>query len=238
MLTYHLLKKTVVLTIIFAILNTLFVIALMRARVSLRLQPKISRKIYHICIFTAAWFIQTFFGFYALTVFATVVLLMAFDMLIIKKDRSLIRSMSTTYLLPLKKTTKQHILAPFIMTALGGLLTNIFFPLYAPVGYLVVGWGDAAGSIIGQKFGKYPISLKLFGKFKIKKTIEGSLGVYVFSALAMIVGLPFLHVPFLYAILAAIFFSLVITIVEIISPLHSDNLTIQLVVAFMLWCIF
>jgi phytol kinase len=209
----------------------------MRVRVQFRLDPKISRKIYHIFIFTAAWFIQTFFGFYALVIFASIILLMAFDMLFIKKDKSLMLSMSATATHFFSKNTR-HITVPFFMTALGGILTNIFFASFAPIGYLVAGWGDAAGGIVGQNFGKYHYSFKLLGKYKVKKTIEGSIGVYIFSVLAIMIGLHFLGITFLTAFLAAIFFGLIITLVEAISPLHSDNLTIQLVTGLLLWIVF
>jgi phytol kinase len=209
----------------------------MRVRVRFRLHPKTSRKIYHIFIFTAAWFIQTFFGFYALIIFAGIVLLMAFDMLFIKKDKSLMLSMSATATHFFSKTTK-HITVPFFMTALGGILTNIFFAPYAPLGYLVAGWGDAAGGIIGKNIGKHFYSIKLFGKYKVKKTIEGSMGVYIFSVLAIMIGLHFLGITFLTAFLVAIFFGLIITLVEAVSPLHSDNLTIQLITALLLWIAF
>jgi len=211
---------------------------LMRIRVRFRLDPKTSRKIYHIFIFTAAWFIQTFLGFYALTIFASIILLMAFDMLFIKKDKSLILSMSATATHFFGKTKNRHIIVPFCMTALGGILNNIFFATYAPIGYLVAGWGDAAGSIIGKNIGKHFYSFKLLGKYKVKKSIEGSIGVYIFSVLAIFVGLHFFGISTLLALLAAIFFSLVITLVEAISPIYSDNLTIQLITGLMLWMMF
>lgn len=238
MLTYQLITKTIILAITFAILNALFVVILMRIRVRFRLDPKTSRKIYHIFIFTAAWFIQTFFGFYALAIFASIILLMAFDMLFIKKDKSLILSMSATSTHFFGKTKNRHIIVPFCMTALGGILNNIFFVAFAPIGYLVAGWGDAAGSIIGKKHGKHFYSFKLLGKYKVKKSIEGSIGVYIFSVLAILVGLHFLGVAFLFSLITAIFFGLVITLVEAISPLYSDNLTIQLITGLMLWVIF
>ena len=238
MLTYALLTKIILASIIFALLNTLFVAALMRIRVRFRLPPKTSRKIYHIFIFTAAWFIQTFLGFIALAVFAGIILLMAFDMLFIRKDKSLMLSMSATPTHFFRKTKNWHIIVPFCMTALGGILTNIFFTPFAPIGYLVVGWGDAAGSLIGKNIGKHPYTINLFGKYKTEKTIEGSIGVYIFSALAILVGLLFLGFAFSYALLAAIFLGLIITLIEAISPLYSDNFTIQLITALMLWLVF
>lgn len=238
MLTYQLLTKTIILTSIFAILNILFVVILMRIRVHFRLNPKTSRKIYHIFIFTAAWFIQTFFGFYMLVILAGVILLMAFDMLFIKKDKSLILSMSATSTHFFGKTKNWHMTVPFCMTALGGIFTNTLFMPFAPIGYLVAGWGDAAGNIAGQKFGKHFYSLKFLGKYRVEKTIEGSIGVYIFSVLAIVIGLSFFGISFLFSLLIAIFAGLIITLVEAMSPLYSDNLTIQLITALLLWMVF
>src|SRR4029434_8658254 len=48
------------------------------------------------------------------------------------------------------------ILVPLLMTALGGILANLFFGAFAIIGYLVGGWGDAGGDPVGHAFGRPP----------------------------------------------------------------------------------
>ncbi|MHA1560574.1 MAG: diacylglycerol/polyprenol kinase family protein [Promethearchaeota archaeon] len=101
--------------------------------------------------------------------------------------------------------------------------------------------GDGFADIIGRKYG----GEKKFGLFGAEKTIAGTiamfLGSFIFSfgLLAIFsIGIPDFNLVQL--ILPIVIISLVVTIVEALSPPNSDNLTIPIVVViiivvFALW---
>ena len=88
-------------------------------------------------------------------------------------------------------------------------------------------FGDGLGGLIGSRYGRL--------KYKIPwvkvKTIEGSTTIFVISFLAIIIAQliynPSGGINYVVALVGAIF----TTIIEAISPYHSDNLTIPLLLA-------
>ncbi|PMB74477.1 hypothetical protein C0195_02530 [Candidatus Bathyarchaeota archaeon] len=88
-------------------------------------------------------------------------------------------------------------------------------------------YGDAFASLIGEKYGKR--------KYKLltNKSLEGSVAMFVFSFLSLAVSLIFFSMlyPFslLDKILVAAMVALVATVVEGISPMGFDNLTVPAV---------
>ncbi|MGQ4892051.1 MAG: diacylglycerol/polyprenol kinase family protein [Candidatus Njordarchaeia archaeon] len=88
-------------------------------------------------------------------------------------------------------------------------------------------FGDGLGGLIGSRYGRL--------KYKIPwvkvKTIEGSTTVFIIAFLAIVVGQMIFNqgapIDYLIALVGALF----TTIIEAISPYHSDNLTIPLLLA-------
>lgn len=89
------------------------------------------------------------------------------------------------------------------------------------LGILIMGYGDGFAAIIGQNFGKH--------KFKIlnkNKSIEGSLTMFLFSFMVSII---ILHIFYPVNILLFSFIlAFLSTILELLSPLGLDNLTVPL----------
>ncbi|MHA1207435.1 MAG: diacylglycerol/polyprenol kinase family protein, partial [Candidatus Hodarchaeales archaeon] len=99
----------------------------------------------------------------------------------------------------------------------------------------IVGWGDGIAPYIGKKYGKR--TYKTFGR---EKTLEGSLGFFVFAVLGSLffwiflgflgaIDPPVLHNPgveLLEILIVILLCSFVATIVEALSPSDIDNLLI------------
>jgi phytol kinase len=108
-----------------------------------------------------------------------------------------------------------------------GMLTAWFWdwqlPQYCAIGILVMAWGDGMAAVIGQNWGKHPY--QLFGN---KKSWEGSLAMALFSfvvtSLILCLTEGNMGTNLLISLIVAIF----ATILETISKLGIDNLTIPL----------
>ncbi|MHA1614166.1 MAG: hypothetical protein ACTSW7_03575 [Candidatus Thorarchaeota archaeon] len=97
---------------------------------------------------------------------------------------------------------------------------------------LAVAWGDAAGEAIGRPFGG-----KLFKRKYRDKSIEGSLGVMVFTTLAVVASLIVYSpdtciVCFLPQILIV---AICVTLAELLSIGWTDNFFIPMVTAVAMW---
>ncbi len=87
------------------------------------------------------------------------------------------------------------ILTPFHSTALAGLMSLLLVGDLAVVGYLVCGWGDAAGEVVGKSSGKHKYSPPLSSDKAETKSLEGSLAVFLVGSVGALVALSLLNVP-------------------------------------------
>ena len=98
-------------------------------------------------------------------------------------------------------------------------------------GIMAMTWGDAFSAIIGRRFGKH--SYKLSGS---KRTIEGSLAGFFFTLVSVAITLYILSpMSILLVIIGALIAAIVGTLLEAVSPLGTDNLTIPIGVALALF---
>ncbi len=107
-----------------------------------------------------------------------------------------------------------------------GVLAYSFWldtPQYCVLGVLVMTWGDGLAAIIGRKFGKHPYQV-----FGMSKSIEGSLTM---------IGVSFLVSFFIFLAtfghdwkiwLISLSVAIVATVLELISKIGLDNLTVPL----------
>jgi len=123
-----------------------------------------------------------------------------------------------------------------------GSLGTIYFPIafgavvyyYWPQPVLMVAsmmpltWGDSMASIVGQRYGHYHYSI-----WKRTRSLEGSVAMlfwsWVTTSLALLVMPYLLDKPLIDWMLALIYggiVAIVATVVEALSPLGLDNLTI------------
>ena len=88
-------------------------------------------------------------------------------------------------------------------------------------------FGDGLGGLIGSRYGKHKYKLP----WVKEKSIEGSLTIFFVALLvitiAQLIYPPSIGVTFLLSLVGAV----LVTVIEAISPYHSDNLTIPLIMA-------
>ena len=124
------------------------------------------------------------------------------------------------------------IIVPLVTTALGGIATNSFFAIYAYVGYLVCGWGDAVGEPVGSRWGKHRYRVPSLAGVKAERSIEGSTAVFLSGSIAASIGLLTaggLLMPTAVAVGFAC--GLAGAIVEAVSTHGLDNFTTQVAAA-------
>lgn len=99
------------------------------------------------------------------------------------------------------------------------------------MGILTMSYGDGLASLIGLRYGK-----RKYLVFKDTKSYVGSLAMFVFTFLLLIIALMFYAVTLAPLVVAYLFcIAGVATIVEGITPLGLDNLSVPFAVALMYW---
>jgi len=122
---------------------------------------------------------------------------------------------------------KLYVIVPFVATAIAGIIDNSLVPRFAVVGYLVSGWGDAAGEPVGVRWGRHKYKVSALYGVSCTRSIEGSIGVFVASAVGATIALIIAAIPFPIAIPIALAAAGAATLVEAVSSHGLDNLTVQ-----------
>ncbi|HKJ68461.1 MAG TPA: hypothetical protein VKA68_10935 [bacterium] len=123
------------------------------------------------------------------------------------------------------------ILVPLFTTALGGVTSNILFPHFAHVGYLVSGWGDAIAEPVGRKWGSHSYNVPSLAGVPAIRTIEGSISVFIVGTIAAFLALWVIDIPWILALQAAALCGVIATGIESVSTHGIDNFTVQVAVA-------
>lgn len=102
----------------------------------------------------------------------------------------------------------------------------------AMAGIMAMTWGDAFSAIIGKRFGKH--SYTIVGRSK--RTLEGSLAGFVFTFVSVLITLLILSpLSFSLALVGALVAAITGTLLEAVSPGGTDNLTVPIGVAIVLF---
>jgi len=113
-----------------------------------------------------------------------------------------------------------------IYLPLGVAVTALFFlPQNVQAfqfGIFIMGISDAIGGLVGEKFGKHPLSI--FGN---KKTVEGSLAFFVVSLVLTAIFVPLISYKL-------IFVTVILTLVELCFVYGLDNLVLPIVGAYLI----
>ena len=122
------------------------------------------------------------------------------------------------------------IVVPYLTTAAGGLISNIFFGPSAIMGYALCGAADAIAEPVGVRFGKHKYKVPSLKKVKIaERSLEGSFSVFLVSLVLSFLFFVYLYqFPLATALIASLVLSVVLALVEAVSFHGSDNLTIQI----------
>jgi phytol kinase len=184
-----------------------------------------SRKMFHFIIFTLAAIVGLTAGFQAVQVFGAAIGVVVMWAVVRGEKNPLFRAVARPTDAPYEK---YYIVIPFLMTAAGGMLSNILFGKLAVVGYAVTGWGDAVGEPVGTRWGNHRYRVPTLTGIKCYRSLEGSLAVFIASlgGSFIVLYLGFL-LPLNICFIAALTVSLVATFVEAITFHSLDNLTLQ-----------
>lgn len=185
-----------------------------------------SRKIFHFLIFTLAGAIGAGGGFEAVQVFGAAIGVVVGYAVLQGYGSRLFAALARPSDAPYERF---YIITPFLMTALGGMASNILFGQFAIIGYIATGWGDAAGEPAGTRWGKHKYRIPALRGLYVCRSIEGSIAVFLASFIGCAIILYGQFVIPAWTILATSFvISLVTTAVEAVSYHSLDNLTIQI----------
>ena len=197
-------------------------------RCSRNVRTAYTRKIFHFTIFTMATIVHLVWGLPGVTVLGII----TSSIVLYGVSRG---SGFPFYEALARPADAPHrtmfIIVPLITTIVGGVVTNTFFPVYAYIGYLVCGWGDAVGEPVGSRWGRHKYRVPSMSGVKATRSLEGSFAVFVASATAAIAGFYAYGRPPEHAILVGVACGLAGAIVEAVSTHGLDNLTTQVAAA-------
>lgn len=190
-----------------------------------QLKTSYTRKIFHLLIFSFAGFLQIFYGLSAVIILGITVSLLVLFTVYKGTGFAFYESLA-------RPSDRPHrtlfILIPLATTALGGVLSNIFFLQFASIGYFVGGFGDAAGEPAGARFGRHWYKVPSLAGVPAKRSLEGSAAVFICSVISGLFGFMLLGYPVTTSLSYAFICALAATLVEAFSSHGLDNLTIQL----------
>ncbi len=199
-----------------------------------RLPTAYSRKIFHFIIFMIAAGYQLYAGLSAVIILGSLVALGIIILVVWFED-------SMFYVALARPDDQPHatffIIVPLLTTAGGGIITNLFFPAFAYMGYLISGCADAIAEPVGQRWGNHPYRVPSLLGVPAKRTWEGSMAVALTAAMLTLIGVGTVK-----GTTRLLFATGVVmggtTLVEAISHHGLDNLTVQVVVAGILAAIY
>lgn len=125
-----------------------------------------------------------------------------------------------------------YIVVPYVATLIGGITINVYFAGGAIVGYLCAGIGDAIAEPVGTRWGKHPYRAWTLTGIAANRTLEGSAAVFVGSTLAILLAwaaVGTIPTTWYWALPLA----LAATAIEAISPHGWDNLSMQVLPAWL-----
>jgi len=193
----------------------------------------LQRKVFHVGIFTGALPAQYFMGFWGVVLYGGTV-----GGLILLSTMRARRSFLFRVLdRAAGKEGRAGILVPLVATALGGLLGVLLVGRMAMVGYLVCGWGDAAGEIVGRRWGRHHYGPLLPSWIRSNRSLEGSLGVFLMGSAGGWAALGILGFPPAPAIGVGLVVGGAAALAEGLSRKGTDNFWLQLLPSLLAWWI-
>ncbi|MDB5386467.1 MAG: dolichol kinase [Planctomycetaceae bacterium] len=193
-----------------------------------------TRKLFHFCIFNAAALLRWQSDAGCLVVFGSTVALGIFLVTWRGPGNGVFDALARPSDAPRQRL---HVISPLLCTAVGGVAAQLIAGRLAIIAYLIGGWGDAIGEPVGIRWGKHQYTVPSLGGIPAKRSLEGSLAVFMASAIAAALGLSLVGYSGGVAFGVACLFAFVTTTVEAVSPHGLDNLTILIAAALVAnWC--
>jgi phytol kinase len=191
-----------------------------------------TRKIFHFLILSVALLVQLRWGAGGVVVFGSVVALLVLAAVMRGDGFAFYEALARPSDAPHRT---MFIIVPLVTTALGGALANLLFPLWAPIGYMVVAWGDAIGEPVGTRWGRHRYKVPSLAGVPATRSLEGSTAVLLASAAAAAVALLAMGTEPAAVLRAAPLIGVAAALVEAVSNHGLDNLTLQLAAAGTAW---
>ncbi len=214
-----------------ALITTVTVVALAAFARHRGVSVPYTRKIFHIGVFTGAAAAHSVWGLPGTNVFG-VLLASIVVVAVLRGDAD------PLYRVLARDTDRPHrslfILVPLATTAIGGLASALLTGPYAVVGYLVSGWGDAAGEPVGARWGKHEYRVPSLAGVGATRSLEGSAAVFMVGWGGATVALWGLAQPS-QAALVGLACAAVGALVEAVSNHGLDNLTVQVAASGTAW---
>ncbi|MBW3535536.1 MAG: hypothetical protein KY453_10030 [Gemmatimonadetes bacterium] len=193
-----------------------------------------TRKVFHFVIISAAAVVQILWGLPGTVVFGSVTALLVLGAVARGDGFAFYEALA-------RPTDAPHrtlfILVPLATTAAGGVLANLLFTAFAPVGYMVTGWGDAVGEPVGTRWGRHRYSVPSLAGVPATRSLEGSGAVFLVGTAAAAVTLVALGYPPGTAMGAGLACGVAATAIEAFSSHGLDNLTVQVGAALVAWLV-
>jgi len=193
-----------------------------------------TRKVFHFLIISAVALIQLAWGLPGVSVFGGVVALVVLYAVFRGDGFAFYEALA-------RPTDAPHrtlfILVPLATTALGGVLANVFFAPFAPVGYMVTGWADAVGEPVGTRWGRRRYRVPSLAGVPATRSLEGSSAVFVTGVAAAAVVVALMGFPPAVALRAGLLCGAAGALVEAVSSHGLDNLTVQVATAGVAWAL-
>ncbi len=192
----------------------------------------LGRKVFHAGIFSGAVPAHLLLGFWGVVVYGSVISLIVlvafwrgpgfpfYDALARPSDGDV---------------SRRFVITPLLSTALGGLLAALLVGSFAVVGYLVCGWGDAAGEPVGERWGRHRYSSPFSSKNQRSRSLEGSLAVFLAGSFGAGLALGLLGFSFSQALGIGLACGAAGAVVEALSGPGTDNLWVQLFPSLLAW---
>jgi phytol kinase len=191
-----------------------------------------ARKLFHAGIFSGAVPAQLLLGFWGAVVYGTVIAAMV-ALAFLLRERTPLRG-------ALARGDQggegdRYLLLPLASTALGGMAALSLVGPFAVVGFLVCGWGDAAGELVGRRWGSRRYRSPLTRAHPSYRTAEGSAAVFLVGGLGAVVGLLLLGFGPGPALGGGVACGLLGALAEGASSHGTDNLWMQVVPSLGAW---
>jgi dolichol kinase len=194
--------------------------------------PSSGRKVFHVGIFTGAVPAHLFFGFWGVAVFGAVVSALVLFALWRGPGNHLFEVLSRR---EDGEESREGIVLPFASTALGGLSAALLVGNLATVGYLVCGWGDAAGEAVGRRWGRHSLPAFLSRGESGVRSVEGSFGVLLAGSIGAGAAMALVGIPALQLVPIAIACGTLGALAEALSGSGTDNFWVQLGPSLLAW---
>jgi len=194
--------------------------------------PGLRRKAFHIGIFSAAVPAHLLQGFWGVVTYGTAISIIVLFALWRGPGHSFFDALARP---SDGGASRRFVLGPLGSTAMGGLLASLLVGDFAVVGYLVCGWGDATGEIVGERWGRRRYSSPLSGDKNRVRSLEGSLGVLGAGFLGASAAIGLLGYSLPQALGIGLLCGAVGALAEGLSGHGTDNLWVQLLPSLLAW---